>query len=384
MYGFLLGREFKLSQAELLTVFSSNSIVYQSKEILILDGLKKDDILNTASFLGGTIKIIEIVESEETIENLILDCVNTDTKFKYGLSLYGEKKSLKEILNKTKKLLKEGGISSRFVNKDFNNLSSAQIKGENLIRKETDFTYIITSKVNYFGKSIWVQDIDSYSSRDYSKERDMQVGMLPPKLSQMMVNLSEGTTVYDPFVGLGTILIESLLMGNKKVFGSDLSEKMVETSTANIKKLISEKSLNADLDIFKLNAKFIEESEYFNEGVDAIVTEGYLGEIMTKKNIAPDRVQKQRDPLEKIYQAFFAGLQKINYSGAIVISFPFWEIRGKYYYFDEVYKILGKYCEVLPYFPTDYQVQASKSGSLLYKRPSQLVGREIFKLRMKK
>ncbi|MGB2111367.1 MAG: hypothetical protein ACPHY8_06160 [Patescibacteria group bacterium] len=58
------------------------------------------------------------------------------------------------------------------------------------MRKNTDFNYINTGENIYFGASIWVQDIYAYSKRDYSKDRDMQVGMLPPKLSQMMINLS--------------------------------------------------------------------------------------------------------------------------------------------------------------------------------------------------
>ena len=297
--------------------------------------------------------------------------------------MYGEKKSLKEILNKTKKLLKESWISSRFINKDFNNLSSAQIKWENLIKKVSDFTYVITSKISYFWISIWVQDIDSYSSRDYSKERDMQVGMLPPKLSQMMINLSGGTIIYDPFVWLWTILIESLLMWNKYVYWSDLSEKMVETSSTNIKKLISEKWLQSHHEIMKLNAKFIEESKYFDQWVNAIVSEWYLGEIMTQKNITIERIQKQRDSLEKIYDAFFSWLKKINYTWIILMSFPFWEIKWKYYYFEEIYKILNKYCIISPFFPLNYEIQASKSWSLLYKRPNQLVWREIFKLKIK-
>jgi len=46
----------------------------------------------------------------------------------------------------------------------------------------------------------------------------MNIGMLPPKLAQMMINLSLGNTIYDPFVGLGTVLIESVHMGNNRVF----------------------------------------------------------------------------------------------------------------------------------------------------------------------
>jgi tRNA G10 N-methylase Trm11 len=34
--------------------------------------------------------------------------------------------------------------------------------------------------------------------------------MLPPKLSQIMINLSGGDVIYDPFVGLGTVLIEAV------------------------------------------------------------------------------------------------------------------------------------------------------------------------------
>jgi hypothetical protein len=43
----------------------------------------------------------------------------------------------------TKKLLKEKGISTRFVNKNFTNLSSAQIIGEDLVERKTDFTLIV-------------------------------------------------------------------------------------------------------------------------------------------------------------------------------------------------------------------------------------------------
>jgi len=35
-----------------------------------------------------------------------------------------------------------------------------------------------------------VQDIENYSKRDYGKTRDMEVGMLPPKLAQMMLNIA--------------------------------------------------------------------------------------------------------------------------------------------------------------------------------------------------
>jgi hypothetical protein len=50
---------------------------------------------------------------------------------------------------------------------------------------------------------------------------------------------------------------------------------------------------------------------------------------------------------------------------------------------EEIYEILSKYCEILPLFPTFFENLATKMWSLLYKRENQLVGREIFKLKVK-
>lgn len=385
MYGFLLGREFKISVAEIFSVFPNISIEFHNKEILIASNITKEEILEKAQNIWGTIKIISLEKTDLSLGELILDRAPYEGKFRYWVNIYWVRKSLRDILVKVKKKLKNENISSRFTNKDFKNLSSAQIIAENLVERESDFNaiYLWESEEKYFWETIWVQNIDEYSKRDYSKDRDMQIGMLPPKLSQMMINLSGGKTIYDPFVGLGTVLIESLYMWNTHVYWSDLNEKMVETSLHNCKEVANKLDLNATIKTQKLNAKFIHESEYFQEDVDAIVTEWYLWEIMTKKNISVDRIMKQRQSLEKIYSAFFENLSKMKYSGTLVISFPFWDVKWKYVYFEEVYTILQKYCNIQDLFPANFELKATKSGSLLYKRNSQLVWREIFKLTMK-
>lgn len=79
------------------------------------------------------------------------------------------------------------------------------------------------------------QDIDSYTRRDTGKSRDMVVGMMPPKLVQMMLNLAldsemKNPGIYDPFCGLGTTLIEAANMGMTRIYGSDLSKEMVSAS----------------------------------------------------------------------------------------------------------------------------------------------------------
>lgn len=381
MIGFLLGREYKLSIAEILSVFPNGKTVYFDKEILLIQDISKEIVLNKADNLWWTIKIFEIIDKE--IIDLALE---NEWKFKYWINIFWDNKNLKEVLNNTKKDLKNNEISSRFVNKDFKNLNSAQILWENLIKKWTDFNYIFLWENKYLWTTFWVQNINSYSKRDYSKDRDMQTWMLPPKLCQMMINISWWNTIYDPFVWLWTILIESILIWNKKVYWSDLNDKMVENSKNNIINFSKENNIELeDFEFIKLNAKFINESTILLEkNIDSIVTEWYLWEIMTQKNISLDRINKQKDSLISIYDKFFSNLSKINYKWNIVICFPFWEIWWKYIYFNEIYPLISEYCEIKNIFADNFENLSTKAWSLLYKREKQLVWREIFKLQIKR
>lgn len=383
MFAFQLWREYKLSIAEIYAVFPKWKTIYFNKEILIIDYKSREDILEKADFLGWTIKIIEIIENQNNLDisKLILENAKiNEWKYKYWINIFWVNPNLKRILNYTKNLLKNNSISSRFVNKDFTNLLSSQIIWEKLIKKETDFNLIIVENNEYIWKSIWVQDINNYSKRDWQKDRDMQVWMLPPKLAQMMINLSEWSKIYDPFIWLWTVLIESVLMWNKNIYWSDLSSKMVDISKNNILSLKYELD---NLEIFKQNAKYIEEVEIlWQNKIDAIVTEWYLWEIMTQKNISIERIEKQKENLLKLYEWFFLWLKKLDFKWNIVISFPFWEINTKFIYFNEIYELLEKYCNTQKFFPSELELKETKVWSLLYKRDKQLVGREIFKLKI--
>jgi tRNA G10 N-methylase Trm11 len=193
-------------------------------------------------------------------------------------------------------------------------------------------------------------------------------------------------SIFDPFVWLWTILIEADLMWFKNLYWSDLNEKMVEFSRKNLEKskippLLS-KGWEGKTSIEKLNAKFINESTFLNKS-DLIVTEWYLWEIMTQKNISIDRINKQKESLLSIYKPFFTNLQKSKFNWNIVISFPFWELNWKYAYFDDIYEILSEFCEIQNLFPNNFENLSTKAWSLLYKREKQLVGREIFKLKVR-
>jgi hypothetical protein len=61
---------------------------------------------------------------------------------------------------------------------------------------------------------------------------------------------------------------------------------------------------------------------------------------MTQKNISIHTIEKQKESLKKIYSRFFSGLKRANYKGKVVISFPFWEFKKKYFYFNEGYEFI--------------------------------------------
>lgn len=385
MYAFQLWREFKLSLAEIHQCFPKIEIEYISKNICILNTQNKAEILKKVQHIWGTIKVIELIEDYRgKPEYCIFDVAEKhEWKFAYGLSILWSDKSLKTLLMETKKVLKSKWVSTRFINKNFQNLSSAQIIGENLVKRWSDFTLIVAGNTEYFWKTIWVQDIEAYSKRDYGKTRDMQVGMLPPKLSQMMINISEGDIIYDPFCGLGTVLIESILMWNSEIYGSDISPENIEKTKKNI--TFSRKEFDNNLKTSMtqvLDAKWISSSPFLKK-TNAIVTEWYLGQVFHKHSVSESKIDIEKKLLLEMYSKFFSGLQRANYRWVIVICFPFWEVRGKYIYFNEIYELTKKYSKNLPMLPSHDEFKHTRSWSLLYKRPDQVVGREIFKLKIR-
>ncbi len=389
MYAFQLWREYKLSLSEIYAVFPNIRVEYADQRVCILDTKDKELVLRWVHHMWGTIKLIELFEDYrwKVHESIYYTLWGFDGKYRFWLSMLSENardQPLKTLLMTCKKYFKENKVSARFVNKDFKNLTSAQIIGENLVERGSDFTLVITNnKTQYFWKSIWVQDIEAYSRRDYGKTRDMEVGMLPPKLAQIMIHLAWWKAIYDPFCGLGTVLIESILMENTQVYWSDISENNIAKTQDNIE--FARSNFSNDLKISEvsvLDARAIWSSKFLSYA-DAIVTEGFLGQIFQKYSVTEKKITEEKVKLLDIYTHFFKWLKQAKFSWNIVISFPFWEVKWKYFYFTEIYAILEKYTNILSLLPKNSDIRTTKSGSLLYKREGQVVGREIFKLNIK-
>ena len=398
MFVFILWREFKLSIAELYNLFPKVRFLHVNPEFLILDDISKDDIIDNFKKIWWVIKVIEINDElkiekdflkfgiEYILKSKSLSDLEWESgKFKFAIAKYWEMRfdSFTSGIQIKKELVKSKMWSIRFVNKENKNINSAVFKNEKLGWENWQELNIIKVWDRILAwNTIIFQDVDEYSKRDLWKSRDMQVWMLPPKLAQMMINISwKNSWIYDPFCGLGTVLVEAANSGFKNILWSDIREDLVEISERNLENFIRFKNSKFDYIFFKMDAvnisKINKKLDWFN-----IVTEWYLWDIMTKWHVTIEKIESQRQKLASLYEWFFSWLRKIDFKWSIVISFPFWEFKGKFYYFSEIYEILKKYWfNPQKLLPDDIGFSETRSWSILYKREDQQVGREIFKLR---
>lgn len=154
----------------------------------------------------------------------------------------------------------------------------------------------------------------------------MVVGMMPPKLAQMMINFAtQGDRTYalwDPFCGLGTTLIEALHGGYTFLLGSDISQDMVISSGKNLKQ--SAKDVNASIEVFHHDAQKIDTHELKQKTV--IVTEGMLGKNFSSHTINHSAALEERKELTQLYGNFFRSAYKNDHIETLVCCLPFWNI----------------------------------------------------------
>ncbi len=424
LYAFTLGREWKVSLAELFALWGIDSYRSHTETVAIFQivGYSHEQLRRKFLNIGGSIRIIEIL-GDTTAGSFPTDVIEFITaqkwtgKIDFALASYGIEFRLSDIGLRIKQTLKQNGASIRLVNQLNENINAASFKKEKLAKTGYEYSIIQMSDDCYIGRTLACQDIDSYAKRDTAKSRDMIIGMMPPKLVQMMINIAiwgqniSNTTnpisIYDPFCGLGTTLIEAANMGISRVYGSDLSSEMTRSTESSLAQYIAEERVwqerilkvggtpNKDFSNFQSNIMQLDAREVATAKTQlaipsipfeniVIVSEWYLGEIMHASQITLDRAKEERRKLSRMYDEFFSGLSKAKFCNSIVMTFPFWNLNGTYSYFIEIYDIIEKYgFEVVSLLPWEMKLNTTK-WSLLYRRESQTVGREIIKIVSKK
>lgn len=372
----VIGRESELCHAELTSLYPNVQHLGPVSLIQSPDELSIDR-------LGGTIKLarvfttLKLDSSQAELVKAVSDFVAnaaSDAKLHFGISVYGRggsrkgRSDVQRLGLETKKALRSQGHSVRFVEgKGGSELTAAQLKFNQLTTKGFEIILAYTETNILLARTYAYQDIDSYSKRDWERPvRDSKVGMLPPKLAQMMINLAnptEGSTVFDPFCGNGVILQEALLMGYNAA-GSDASPEMVDATTQNLNWLREHYDIRGSSHAWEADATKLTELPPNS----IIVTEGYLGTPI-HANLRANQHANVIDPVNALYHDFLKQTRTLLKKGdRIVLSMPCWASdKGTLHLsvIDQIAK-LG--------YATK---QHSGRGTLVYRRENQFVGREI-------
>ncbi len=391
----ILGRLPALSIAELESIYGDELIEPISEQAIIVD-----KHVNEIDFdrLGGTIKLTKLLHFFEhndwgkVVEHLVNNLpqhLNNDSKITLGLSLYNLQIPPKKILSSAlsiKKALKSAGFSIRIIPNSEKALSSAQVYHNKLTKNNNlELCFIKGKNGIYMSQTMAVQDIDAYSARDQKRpKRDSRVGMLPPKLAQTIINLTNAnkeSIVLDPFCGTGVILQEAMLMG-LNVYGTDLDERMVDYSKQNLIWLINDYAHNMTI----ASAEISSDSKYKLSVQDAtiakwdkfdtVASEAYLGRPLSS-NPGNVTLQKIVSDVDTILSKFLRNIvTQLSPGTRLCIAVPSWKINDRF-----IHLPLLDSLDKLGYNRVSFAHVDNKD--MLYYRDDQVVARELLVLTRK-
>ena len=354
----VLGREPAISIAELTALFDD---VKQISDNLATFTAGTADI----NRLGGSLKLAVKLDSSP------LEYLRTlpDGKITIGVSDYSKhasKKSATIEALKLKKILVRHDRSVRVVENKDAILSTATSLHNGLSGKNDRKCELIKVNDDWY-KVVGIQDIDAYAKRDQARPaRDARVGMLPPKLAQILINLCgplpQGSRILDPFCGTGVVLQEAILMGYH-AYGTDISDRMIEYSDKNLK--------HFNFINYKLETDDATKHKW-EQPVDAVACEGYLGQPMSQIP-SEMKLKEQKQECNSIILGFLKNLStQIKPGTPVVVAAPAW-LRP-----DNTYSRLEILDEISD---MGYNVSKTSRDGLLYHRDKQIVARDIIILR---
>ena len=429
MYITLLGRQPEISLAELAAVFGMDNVNRISQQFAEVQTSQFD-----ITTLGGTIKCAKVITelpasrtdkasllaaSRFITQHYQAKWAHSPHKITLGLSAYGLAVGARDV-QKTglilKSSLKKSGTSLRLIPNDQpalstatahnNKLGTSPHKVELLLIKTTDRRLIIA-------ESRGVQNITAYTRRDrHRPRRDAFVGMLPPKLAQIMLNLALGAgsltrqrphdnsvtssdsslsdksmvlrtalpdafdleetagiraavTILDPFCGTGTVLQEALLAGYD-VVGTDLSQKMVDYTTENLSWLQS--TFTAPGNVIDIHQADATTHRWPNSRhLTAVVCETYLGQPFSAPP-APQKLTAVVGNCNHIITSFLTNIRpQLAPNTSLCIAVPAWyDASGQ-----ATHLPLIKHLRQLGYH------HLNRRTPLIYRRPDQVVAREL-------
>lgn len=391
MYIAVLGRQPDISMAELERVYGDNNVNHFSKHIATVNHTNLQ-----IERLGGTLKAARVdltisskdwsSTSQQIISHYSKLFYKQQGKITLGISVYDYPVSSSQVQKigiVLKNMLKNKGISMRLIPNQSSALSSATSHHNKLGLIDKKVEIIISGNSNSIivGRSIGTQNITAYSRRDQARpKRDAFVGMLPPKLAQIMLNLATGDisldvkqkakmTVLDPFCGTGVILQEAALSGFQ-IYGTDLSQKMIDYTSENLKWLFDTHKIGT---VTKLHVGDAMDTQW-HQPIDYVVSEIYLGQPFS----APPSTDKLRQVVkncEFITSSFLKNISpQLKVGTTLCLALPAWkDSAGKITHLP-IIKYLSKFGFA------QINTKTEPKLPLLYHRENQIVARELLLL----
>lgn len=387
----ILGRQPAIGLAELESLYGSENVrpveTYAAVVEVEIDFAR----------IGGSSKaaeVLDIIDStdwrdiQEHLEYTVPEQLKKlgDGKLSLGISTYGFDISPKKIIAtglNLKKFIRLTGRSTRLVPNNEPALNSAQVLHNKLTRPlGWELLLVKNGRKTILARTTHEQDIEAYSFRDQGRPmRDARIGMLPPKLAQILVNLSVDTVkpkrdklkLLDPFCGTGVILQEAALMGYG-VYGTDLEERMVEYAQQNLHWLTTKTAYDGRGSRFEIADAT---SYQWPHEYDVIASETYLGRAFTTPP-QPEMLEKNRRDCDTIIRKFLKNIRQQTEPGfRLALALPAWFIEKQIHNLP-LLDSLGE----LGYNRLEFEhVIASKD--MIYHRDGQIVGRELVVLTRK-
>jgi len=340
MYISVLGRQADISIAELESIF--DNVSWFSDNIALFDS-PSSAATPDVQRLGGSQKLGRVVAEIETndpdklnkkiTQYYVEQWANRSGKVTLGISFYDvniNPRNVQKLGLTIKSRLKAAGVSLRLIPNEASTLSTATSHHNKLGLSDNKVELIIAkgSKGGFVvAESLGSQNITALARRDQGRpKRDAFVGMLPPKLAQIMINLSAGhlnnsdkTTILDPFCGTGVLLQEAALLGYS-VYGTDISEKMVRYSRENLNWLAEGQKKPVDWYLHEGDAI----DTKWRQPIDAVASETYLGQPFSAPP-SPAKLVEVRDNCNKITSNFLKNLHsQIEPGTPVCLAVPAW------------------------------------------------------------
>lgn len=389
MYIAILGRQPALGMAELEHLYGSQNTHWFSDDTATVatDSLFIDQ-------LGGTQKagrvVIELPNGDwqrvsmKIVQTYAKTWANFDGKITLGISAYGFDTTTRDIQKTAillKQKLKKNDVSLRVIPNSDLALNTATAHHNKLGLSANKVELIVVKSPNgriVVAESTGAQNITALARRDQGRpKRDAFVGMLPPKLALMMINLAlpspaliggenNQKRVLDPFCGTGVILQEAAIL-HHAVYGTDLVDKMIAYTKENLEWLASSHNLTIDATVTVGDAM----DTKWQAPIDAVVCESYLGQPFSAPP-SPAKLDQVRKNCNHIISTFLQNIGPQLVPGTpLCVAIPAWkDINGGFTHLPLIDQLAK-----LGY--TRYDFTNIDNKELLYYREDQVVAREL-------